>query len=83
MTVSTSFKLKVNVYLQDGYGTDVWILDAHTCVMFNGTNIMMVVRITGKSPHEDVSSKTHTFDVATAVGRSHPPDGPPKVTTGT
>ena len=65
---STSPKLKMCTYTTGvcsrlTYGADVWILDAHTCVMLNGSNSRMVVKITGKSPHEETSAVTHTLDV--------------------
>ena len=45
------------------YGSETWRLDSRTRKMLNGTNSRLVSRITKKTPHEEASAATQTFDV--------------------
>ena len=45
------------------YGSETWRLDPRTRKMLNGANSRLMARITNKSPREEASSATQTFDV--------------------
>ena len=69
---STPLNLKMRIYKTGvcsrlTYGSEGWLLDDRTCKMLNGANSRMVDRITGKSPHEEASADTRTFDVVRAI----------------
>ena len=65
---STPTKLKMRIYKTGvcsrlTYGSEAWRLDSRTCAMLNGANSRMVARITNRTPHEEASAKTRSFDV--------------------
>ena len=65
---STSLKLKMRIYKSGvcsrlTYGSETWRLDARTRKMLNGANSRLVARITHRTPHEEASAKTQTFDI--------------------
>ena len=65
---STPIKLKLRIYKSGvcsrlTYGSETWRLDERTCAMLNGANSRMVARITNKTPHEEASPTTRSFDV--------------------
>ena len=65
---STPLKLKMQIYKSGvcsrlTYGSETWRLDATTCKMLNGANSKLVARITHRTPHEEASAKTQTFDI--------------------
>ena len=45
------------------YGSETWRIDEQTRKTLNGANASMVSVLTGKTPHQDVSSKWKTFDI--------------------
>ena len=45
------------------YGSEAWQLDDEVARALNGANSQMVSTITGKSPHEEASKDTRTFDL--------------------
>ena len=45
------------------YGSEAWILSEEVMRAINGANAQMVSIITGKSPHEEASNGTRTFDL--------------------
>ena len=62
------FKLKMKVYKCAicslfTYGSEAWNLDAATTAAINGANARCLSRITGKSPHEEASARTRTYDL--------------------
>ena len=49
------------------YGSEAWNLDEATQRMLNGANSQMVAIITGKTPHEEASPSTRTFDLLRSI----------------
>ena len=69
-TIPLKLKLriyKVGVCSKLTYGSEAWNLDAAACRLLNGANSRMLSHITGKSAHEEASSKTRTFDVIVSI----------------
>ena len=65
---STPLKLKMRIYKTGvcsrlTYGCEAWHLNSRTCAMINGANSLMVARITNRTPHEEASPATRSFDV--------------------
>ena len=65
---SIPLRLKMRIYKTGvcsrlTYGADAWRLDPRTCATLNGANSRMVARITNRTPHEEASAETRTFDV--------------------
>ena len=65
---STPTKLKMRIYKTGvcsrlTYGSETWKIDARTCAMLNGANSRMVSRITNRTPHEEASPMTQSFDI--------------------
>ena len=61
-------RLKLRIYITGVcsrlvYGSEAWKLDAKACAMINGANSRLISRITQKTPHEEASRRTRTFDV--------------------
>ena len=49
------------------YGCEAWCLDVETRKAINGANASMVSVMTGKSQHQEASSKWRTFDLVAWV----------------
>ena len=71
---STPLRLKLYIYKVGvcsklTYGCEVWKLDVDVCTMFNdsNTNSRLLPHITGRTAHEEASSKLQTFDVLSAI----------------
>ena len=45
------------------YGSEAWALNKATIKKLNGANAQMVSIITGKTPHQEASSKWRSFDL--------------------
>ena len=65
---TTPLKLKMRIYKTGvcsrlTYGCEAWRLDKRTCAMINGANSRMVAHITNRTPHEEASEITRTFDI--------------------
>ena len=54
---------KSSVYIIMTYGSEAWALNEATIKKLNGANAQMVSIITGKTPHQEASSKWRTFDL--------------------
>ena len=69
---STPLKLKMRIYKTGvcsrlTYGCEAWHLDSRASAMINGANSLMVARITNRTPHEEASPATRSFDVVRCI----------------
>ena len=69
---STPLRLKLRIYKVGvcsklTYGCEAWELDEQACRLLNGANSRMLSHITGRTAHEEASTKTRTFDLLTAI----------------
>ena len=63
-----SFALKMRIYKSAvcsilTYGSEAWNLDEQTKAAINGANAKCMSRITGRSIHEEASTRTRTYDL--------------------
>ena len=61
-------KLKLRLYKSAccsilAYGSEAWTLDAQTCALINGANATMLSHITGRSPQDEASKHSTTFNI--------------------
>ena len=52
------------------YGSEAWTLDERTRATLNGANARCLSRITGRTIHEEASTRTRTFDLVAAIRRT-------------
>ena len=49
------------------YGCEAWALTPTLQARINGANSRCLARLTGRSVHQEASSRTQTFDLVTAI----------------
>ena len=67
-----SLELKMRLYKSAicslfTYGSEAWHLDEKTAATLNGANARCLSRITGKSIHEEASTRTRTYDLVGSI----------------
>ena len=67
-----SFKLKMRLYKSAicslfTYGSEAWHLDEKTAAILNGANARCLSRITGRSIHEEASTRTRSYDLVGSI----------------
>ena len=72
-TLPLSVKMKVyraSICSLFTYGSEAWNLDERTRAALNGANARCLSRITGRSIHEEASTRSRTFDLVAAIRRT-------------
>ena len=67
-----SFRLKMRIYTSAicslfTYGSETWIMDKAAMAKLNGANARCLSRFSGKSPHQEASAYTRSYDLVSAV----------------